>query len=123
VGALPILDRIAFRFAQVPGWWYGRPGGGARDEFWMAFADGTPATTLTLPMLVDAAAPAVINLGETTSATLQLTVHVRARPAPGWLAARVMTHHIANGYHEEDVELWDRTGTLVAQSRQLAVLR
>lgn len=123
LGKLSILDRVAFRFAEVPGWWYGRLGGGTRDEFWMAFADGTPATTLTLPMLVDAAAPAVIDLGETSSSTLQLTVHGRARPAPGWLAARVMTHHVGNGYHEEDVELWDRSGTLVAQSRQLAVLR
>ena len=74
-------------------------------------------------MLVDAAAPAVLDLGETTSVTVQLTVHGRARPAPGWLACRVMTHHISGGYHEEDVELWDSTGALVAQCRQLAVLR
>ena len=123
LGHLAILDRVRYRFAEVPGWWHGRPGGGARDEFWLRFADGSPAGTATLPMLVDAAAPAVVDLGETSSATLQLTVHVRARPAPGWLAARVMTHHVGGGYHEEDVELWDATGALVAQSRQLAVLR
>jgi acyl-CoA thioesterase len=123
LAGLSIIDRMQYRFSEVPGWWYGSPGGGARDEFWMRFADGTAASTLTLPMLVDAAAPAIMDLGETTSATVQLTVHGRARPAPGWLACRVMTHHIGGGFHEEDVELWDTTGTLVAQSRQLAVLR
>lgn len=120
---LPIISRVQYRFQAVPGWWYGQPGGGARDEFWLRFADGTPASTLTLPMLVDAAAPAVMDLGEMTSTTVQLTVHGRARPAPGWLACRVYTHHLAGGYHEEDVELWDSAGTLVAQSRQLAILR
>jgi hypothetical protein len=49
-------------------------------------------------------------------------VHVRARPAPGWLACRVLTRHVIGGYHEEDFEVWDSRGTLVAQSRQLALL-
>jgi hypothetical protein len=39
-------------------------------------------------------------------------IHVRARPAP-----RYMT----TGYHEEDFEIWDSGGMLVAQSRQLAL--
>ena len=36
--------------------------------------------------------------------------------------ARVATRFVIGGYHEEDFEIWDSTGVLVAQSRQIAVL-
>jgi hypothetical protein len=49
-------------------------------------------------------------------------VHVRARPVPGWLACRVSTRFVIDGYQEEDVEIWDSAGRPVAQSRQLALL-
>lgn len=71
---------------------------------------------------VAAAAPVVLDLGEAGSSTVELTVHVRARPAPGWLACRSTTRFVAGGFHEEDFEIWDSTGALVAQSRQLALL-
>lgn len=54
--------------------------------------------------------------------TVQLTVHLHRRPAPGWIATRLTTRHIISGFHEEDCELWDSSGALVAQSRQLAIL-
>jgi acyl-CoA thioesterase len=53
---------------------------------------------------------------------LELTTHVRARPAPGWLACSFATRFITGGFLEEDGEVWDATGRLVAQSRQLALL-
>jgi Acyl-CoA thioesterase C-terminal domain len=56
------------------------------------------------------------------STTVQLTVHLRARPAPGWLACRAATRFVAGGYNEEDFEIWDSAGALVAQSRQLALI-
>jgi acyl-CoA thioesterase len=87
----------------------------------MRFADGRDADLLALPLLVDATAPSVLELG-VTSTTIQLTVHLRAQPAPGWLACRSTTRFVSGGYHEEDFEIWDRDGTLVAQSRQLALL-
>jgi hypothetical protein len=34
----------------------------------------------------------------------------------------VHTRFLSDGYHEEDFEIWDNEGTLVAQSRQLALL-
>jgi acyl-CoA thioesterase len=68
------------------------------------------------------AVPAVFELGHYSSTTIELTVYVRARPAPGWLACRVSTRYVIEGYHEEDFEIWDSAGQLVAQSRQLALL-
>ena len=40
---------------------------------------------LSLPALVDAAFPAVMEIDEPGSSTLELAVHVRAYPASGWL--------------------------------------
>ena len=116
-----IAERIEFRSAELPGWFTGRPSGRPASEFWMRFADGREADLLSLPLLVDSTAPSVLELGA-GSTTIQLTVHLRAHPAPGWLACRATTRFVSNGYHEEDFEVWDSAGTLVAQSRQLALI-
>ncbi len=120
-GLATIAERVEFRSQNLPGWFLGRPTGRPSSEFWMRFADGRDADLLALPLLVDSTAPSVLELGA-GSATVQLTVHLRARPAPGWLACRATTRFVSGGYHEEDFEVWDSAGTLVAQSRQLAVL-
>ena len=117
-----IAERIEFRRVELPGWFRGEPTGQPSAEFWLRFADGRDADLLSVPLLVDSAAPPVLELGA-SSTTIQLTVHLRAKPAPGWLACRATTRFVSGGYHEEDFEIWDTTGTLVAQSRQLALLR
>ena len=85
-----IAERIEFRRAELPGWFRGQPTGQPSSEFWMRFADGRDADLLALPLLVDANPPPVLELGVSTT-TIQLTVHLRAKPAPGWLACRA--HH------------------------------
>lgn len=52
--------------------------------------------------------------------TVELTVHVRARPAAGPLTIDVATNHVAGGFLEEDAVVYDSEGQLVVQSRQLA---
>jgi acyl-CoA thioesterase len=121
-GPATIAERVEFRSREVPGWFLGRPTGRPSSEFWMRFADGRDADLLALLVLVDSTAPSVLELGA-GSATIQLTVHLRAHPAPGWLATRASTRFVSGGYHEEDFEVWDSTGMLVAQSRQLAAVQ
>ena len=120
-GLASIAERIEFRSAELPGWFRGEPSGRPASEFWMRFADGREADLLSLLLLVDSTAPSVLELGA-GSTTIQLTVHLRAHPAPGWLACRATTRFVSHGYHEEDFEVWDSAGTLVAQSRQLALV-
>ena len=110
-----LSDRVDVRAPKPFGWAKGRPTGIPCAEFWLRFADGRPADTASLATLVDTVAPAVLELGVTESSTAELTVHVRARPvadgtASAWLAVRAATRHLAGGYYEEDVELWDEDG-------------
>ncbi|PXX71012.1 acyl-CoA thioesterase [Nocardia tenerifensis] len=117
-----ISQQTDTRMAQVPGFWRGDPTHTTTAEFWLRLSDGRDADPIALAFLVDAAAPVVFDLGVAGSSTIELTVHIRHRPAPGWLACRVSTNYLIDGFHEEDFEIWDSTGTLVAQSRQLAIV-
>ncbi|MFI0354360.1 thioesterase family protein [Actinomadura sp. 9N407] len=116
-----ITERVEFRYPRPPGWLEGRPTGDATAEFWLRFRD-RPSDTMSLPMLVDAAAPAALELGIAPAVTIALTTHVRARPAPGWVACRVTTRTVLGGYLEEDFDIWDADGTHVCQARQLALI-
>jgi acyl-CoA thioesterase len=121
--AVSLFDRVDYRVAKLPGWRRGRPSGEPCSELWMRLTDGNDGDTLLLPFLADAAAPAVMEIGAIGSTTLEFTVHVRAKPSPGWFACRATTRYVIGGYHDEDFEIWGEDGKLVAQSRQLAILR
>lgn len=85
------------------------------------FADGMTPTIPSLPLMMDAFPPAVFNLGLIGwTPTIELTVHIRGRPKGAWQVLSVSTRHLIDGLLEEDAELWNEDGTLVAQSRQLA---
>jgi acyl-CoA thioesterase len=121
-GTATVAERVEVRMPELPGWLQGKPTGQASGQLWMRLADGREPDLLSLALLVDALPLAVLELGEPGSTTLELTIHLRAQPAPGWLACRNSTRHLIGGVHEEDGEIWDSRGQLVAQSRQLALL-
>lgn len=91
---------------------------------WLRLPDGEPVGTLALLTLLDSFPPTVFNvdLPIAWTPTLELTAHVRARPVPGWLAGEFRTRFVSGGFLEVDGELWDPSGRLVAQSRQLALV-
>lgn len=72
----------------------------------------------------DAMPPATIPLGSTGWVpTLQLTSYVRRVATSDWLRARQWCVVVADGLVDERCELFDDSGTLVASSSQLAVVR
>jgi hypothetical protein len=120
--APPLLSRFDLRFdPATAGWAIGRPSGRGLIQGWFRLNDEREPDPLSLLLAVDAMPPVTFELGRMGWApTLELTVHVRARPAPGWLRLRHETRNLAGGMFEEDCEVWDSAGRLVAQSRQLA---
>ncbi|NSC24034.1 thioesterase family protein [Streptomyces albus subsp. chlorinus] len=106
---------------ETCGWALGAPSMRGRMRAWLQLADGRDADPLSLLMAVDALPPTGFDLGLTGWVpTVELTVHVRARPAPGPLRVAITTRNLATGFLEEDAEVWDSADRLVAQSRQLA---
>lgn len=121
--ALPILDRLDIRLH--PDEAAAGAAGRAQVSGWIGFRDGRPPDALASLLLVDAFPPSVFGLlGQIGWVpTIELTVHVRRRPAPGWMLGQFRTLDMIDGRMIEDGWLWDSEGHLVAQSRQLALVR
>ncbi len=119
--APPLMSRFDMRFdPESAGWAVGAPSGRGLVQCWFRLPDREP-DPFSLLLAVDAMPPTTFDLGMFGWApTLELTAHVRARPAAGWLRLRHATRNMAGGMFEEDCEVWDSADRLVAQSRQLA---
>jgi acyl-CoA thioesterase len=117
----PLLDRFDLRLdPDTVGWAVGQPSGRGVIRGWLAMADGREPDPISLLLALDALPPVTFDLGLPGWApTLELTAHVRAMPAPGRLKVVHATRNFAGGLLEEDAEIWDSAGRLVAQSRQL----
>ncbi len=120
----PISRHLEMRFdPDHLGFLDGRPSGDGVIAGWARFADGRGPDVRCCAVFADAFPPSSTNLelDVERAPTLEMTVHARARPSPGWLRQVVRTEVVTDGYIIEDGELWDATGVLVAQSRQLAL--
>ena len=120
---LPILQRLDVRLhpaEAVPG-----AAGQARVTGWIRFTDGRPPDALACLLMADAFPPAVFGLLSMVGwvPTVALTMHLRGRPAPGWLLGQFWSHDLSHGRVVEDGALWDSSGQLVLQARQLALVR
>ncbi len=102
--------------------------GSARGETggWLGLREERPVDPLTIAVLADAWFPAPWpRLKALAPApTIDLTIHFRV-PLPlrdTLLLGRFTNRLVRDGFFDEDGELWTPDGTLVAQSRQLALL-
>ncbi len=98
---------------------------------WLGLAEPRPIDALSLAFFSDALIPApYMRLAEPVAVpTIDLTVHFLAHmprtpdPDPAELVlARTQTELIHEGFFAEDGAIWASDGTLLAQSRQLAIV-
>lgn len=120
---LPIMDRLDIRLH--PDEVQTKVGGRAQITGWIRFKDARAPDPIAALLFADAFPPSVFGrIGATGWVpTVELTVHLRRRPAPGWILGQFRTGDLADGRMIEDGTLWDANGRLIAQSRQLALVR
>jgi acyl-CoA thioesterase len=119
-----MMDRLSVRLhPDHIGWLHEDRNGVAEMSGWFAFADGRPIDTLALLMVCDAFPPAVFHLDMPPGwvPTVEYTVHVRRVPSPGPVRCVFRSQFVQGGFLNEDGEVWDSQGHLVAQSRQLGL--
>jgi acyl-CoA thioesterase len=96
---------------------------------WTRFVDPSPFDPVALVAIGDSFPPPVLACSTNVlgALTLDYTVHFRAAKAPsvedGFVLAEVESTMAAEGFVDEDVWLWSPDGTLLAQARQLGMIR
>lgn len=77
--------------------------------------------TLAVPLFADCWPPPIFTRrGAALVPTIELTVHFRGDPEPGWVWCQFQSRILAGGYVEEDGELWSESGNIIAMSRQIS---
>jgi acyl-CoA thioesterase len=119
------LRNFEIRVDPKGGWGPGAAPSRPALRGWVRFRDESTVTPMMLLALADGFPPTL--LGHTEIGwlpTVELTVHVFGAPPADepWLRAELHTRSIVGGLLDEDGELWDASGRLVARFRQLAML-
>ncbi|MEX2252189.1 MAG: thioesterase family protein [Acidimicrobiia bacterium] len=121
----PLMSKVEERIhPDDAGTLLGKPTGRPRMRGWLRLRDGERMTPFTLLLAADAFSPAIFNttLPLAWTPTLEMTTQIRATEVEGWLRCQFTTRFITGGFLEEDGEVWDEEGRLVAQSRQIALI-
>jgi len=123
------MDNWDFRWALGAPLWSGASE--AEVGGWVRLAEPEEWDYPLITQLADVWFPAVFPMldGPNPVPTVDLTIHFRAElplaalQADDFALVRFWTRLSAHGFIEEDGEIWARDGTLIAQSRQLALLQ
>jgi len=128
---IPMRSRYDMRwgFGAVP--FAGEPGSTADTGGWLRLKESPPIDEMVLVAMSDAWMPPVFSRSATQLAvpTVDLTVHFRGRPSPSlagadaaWCFVRFASPVARDGYLVEHGSVWDASGRLLADVRQLAVV-
>jgi acyl-coenzyme A thioesterase PaaI-like protein len=116
------IGQVDIRFDPATmGWLDGHPDGTPEMRGYLSLREERDPDAYLLAVAVDALPPVVFGLGAVGWApTVELTWHMRGVPVPGLLRVAARCRRVSAGWFDEEAEVWDAAGQLVAQSRQLA---
>ncbi|QFU74286.1 thioesterase family protein [Halioglobus maricola] len=120
----PLMANLDMRMhPEDAGGLAGKPTGEPQTRGWIRLPEEQPVDAFALMLFADAFPPTIFNTALPIGwvPTVEMTTQVRGLPEPGWLRCRFSTRFITGGMLEEDGEIWDQSGRLVALSRQLAL--
>ena len=120
-----IMEQIEVRLEpESSGFTRGEPSGRGELRGWLALPGGESLDAPGLLFAVDAFPPGTFTIEMAGWVpTLELTVYVRALPAPGPVRVLQRAELIDGRRVDESCYVWDQAGRLVAQGRQLAGIR
>jgi acyl-CoA thioesterase len=107
------------------GWFQGDLSDISEHKGWISFKDKRPFDALSLILMSDSFPPPVMASQGMVAwvPTVEFSINIRAIPTGRWLKTIFRSRYITCGLVEEDGELWDEGGRLVAICRQIAQFR
>ena len=97
----------------------------SEQKGWIKFKDDRPSDAISLLLMADSFPPPVLASHGMVAwvPTVEYSVSVRALPDTAWIKAVFHSCYLTRDIVEEDGELWDENGKLLAISRQIAQFR
>ena len=107
------------------GWWSGKLSGKSEIKGYVKFKNHRPFDIPSILLIADSFPPPVLSSQGMVAwvPTIELSVSIRQIPTAEWLKCSFRTRFITCGILEEDGEIWDQKGELIAISRQIAQYR
>lgn len=107
------------------GWLKGNLSPISEQKGWIKFKDDRPCDALSLLLTADSFPPPILASQGVVAwvPTIEYSVSVRELPDTPWIKAIFRSHYLTCDIIEEDGELWDEDGKLLAISRQIAQFR
>lgn len=107
------------------GWVNGSLSEKSEQKGWIRFKEGGGYTVPALLLIADTFPPPVFASQGMVAwvPSIELSVNIRNLPETDWLTCIFRTRFITGGFLEEDGQVWDGSGRLIAVSRQIAQYR
>jgi acyl-CoA thioesterase len=110
---------------ESAGWMQGRLSDKSEQKGWVKFKNDRTFDIFSIALIADSFPPPVLASQGMVAwvPTIEFSINIRMIPETKWLKCVFRTRFVNCGLLEEDGEVWDEKGNIVAISRQIAQFR